>query len=128
NDNGSFAFQVIGRIKPGVAMSAAETEAAPIVRDGSTDDQIEGTLLRSLHEDQTRLVRRPLLLLLAASGLLLLIACINVATLLLGEAVGREHELRTRTALGAGRGRLLRQLLTESILLSGIGAVLGAAL
>jgi putative ABC transport system permease protein len=127
-DNASFAFQVIGRIKPGASIPAAAAEAARIIRDGGSDDRIEGTVLTPLHDDQTRSVRRPLLLLLAASGLLLLIACINVATLLLGEAVGREHELRTRAALGAGRGRLLRQLLTESVVLSGVGAVVGAAL
>jgi predicted permease len=127
-NEGSFAFQAIARIKPGVSIRAAALEAARIVRDGSTDEQIQGAALTPLHEDQTRTVRRPLLLLLAASGLLLLIACINVATLLLGEAVGREYELRTRTALGAGRGRLLRQLLTESVVLSGTGAAVGAAL
>jgi predicted permease len=126
--DGSFAFQVIGRIKSGASIQAASVEAAHIIRNGAVDSQIAGTRLTPLHEEQTRAVRRPLLLLLVASGLLLLIACINVATLLLGEAVGREHELRTRSALGASRGRLVRQLLTESVLLSGMGAIIGASL
>ena len=89
---------------------------------------MKGAALATLHADQTRIVRRPLLILLAAASLLLLIACINVATLLMGEAASREQELRTRSALGASRTRLLRQLLTESILLAGVGATAGAAL
>jgi predicted permease len=92
------------------------------------DDRVEGATVTSLHDDQTRAARRPLLILLAAAALLLLIACMNVATLLLGEATRREIELRTRAALGATRSRLFRQLLTESVILAGVGATAGAAL
>jgi len=128
NDNSSFPFEAIGRLKPRVSLRSASVEASLLLRDVPADSRIDGAMLARLHDDQTRSVRGPLLILLVASGLLLLIACINVATLLMGEAVGREHELSTRTALGAGRGRLLRQLLTESIFLAGIGGTLGAGL
>ena len=74
---------------------------------------------------QTRAARQPILILLAAAGLLLLIACANVATVLMGEASNREAELRARMALGESRGRLVRQLLTESIVLAVIGGALG---
>lgn len=125
-----FAFRAIGRLKASVSLAAATSEAGRILRAASAGDDnlVQGAAAGTLHDDQTRTVRRPLLTLLAAAGLLLLIACINVATLLLGEAANREHELRTRSALGASRQRLLRQLLTESVLLAGVGAAAGAAL
>src|SRR5205823_3606676 len=127
-DGGAFAFFGIGRLARGVEPDAARAEAGRFFRTASDDDRVEGAALATLHADQTRTVRRPLLTLLAAAALLLVIACVNVATLLMGEAESRAHELRTRTALGAGRGRLFRQLLTESLVLAGAGAVAGSAL
>lgn len=127
-ERGSLEFRAIGRLKTAVSIGAATAESNRLFPAISEDARVKGAVLATLHDDQTRLVRRPLLILLAASALLLLIACINVATLLLGESASREDELRTRAALGAGRGRLFRQLLTESVVLAGVGATGGAML
>lgn len=119
------SFLAIARLKSGVTLEQASVETRRLL---NTSDPAHdrGIRIGDVVRDQTRTVRAPLLMLLAAVGLLLVIACVNIATLLLGEAASRDLEMSARIALGATRTRLLRQLLTESLLLAGVGAALGA--
>jgi putative ABC transport system permease protein len=127
NQRGNHSYRGLARLKPGVTLKAATQETDRILRGAITPDK-RGVRLEAWQDDQTRDVRKPLFVLLGAVGLLLLIACINVAVLLLGEASAREPEMAARIALGAGRRRIIAQLLTESVALAGVGAVAGTAL
>jgi putative ABC transport system permease protein len=121
------SFHAIGRLKPVVTIEQASVETRHLLNAG--DPSVDrGVRISDFVRDETRDVRAPLLILLAAVGLLLLIASVNIATLLLGEAAARDAEMSARLALGATRVRIVRQLLTESILLSCVGAAVGVVL
>src|SRR5579862_3271102 len=121
-------FLAVGRLKPGVTAAGATPEIDAILHPKPSAGMPRGAHVVEWHADQTRDARGPLVLLLGAVALLLLIACANVATLLLGEAAGREQEMAARLVLGATRGQLTRQLLVESIVLATIGAAAGILL
>lgn len=126
----------VGRLRPGASMAAAEAEIAALraALERTDPDEIvhAGAMVRSLQEEFTWLagrgLRSGLLLLFAAVAFVLLIACANVANLLAGRALERRREIAIRTALGAGRGRLIRQILTENLLLCALGAAAGLLL
>jgi len=118
---------VIGRLAPGVTSSSAQAEmstiAAGIAREHPEHMAGYGVNVVPLHRDLTAHVRPLFTVLLAGVIVVLLIACVNLANLLLARAVAREREMSVRGALGAGRARITRQLLTESVLLAALGAV-----
>jgi putative ABC transport system permease protein len=132
-DRSSWEFSVIARLAPGVTPQSARADL----------QRIAGTLARAYPKDDAGIgfhvepsstwvagatTRRALWVLLAAVTFLLLIACLNLANLLLARGMSRQREIAVRTALGASRGRLVRFVMMESLLLSGFGAVLGLAL
>jgi predicted permease len=136
-NKGSTSLAPIGRLKPGVSLERAQAELSALYT------ELHDLSPHSLHATSYSIALRPgrrglgelpaqyaapLRLLMAIAGLVLLMACCNLANLLLGHAAARAHEMGVRLALGARRGRLLRQLLTESALLAAAGAALGFVL
>ncbi|MES1259956.1 MAG: ABC transporter permease, partial [Gemmatimonadota bacterium] len=128
------SYAALARLKPGATLGQANAELSAVLSKTAIDsrgaERGKGVAARveEWQVDQTRTVRASLWILFGAVGLLLLIACVNVATLMLGEAARRESEIAARVALGAGPARIARQLLTESITVSVLGAVVGCAI
>src|SRR5579863_2755177 len=127
-DQGHY-FQVVARLNPGVSLEQAKARlkasaAEYRARFPNAIGPKDGFTVAPFREAIVGDIRPVLLVLLGAVGLVLLIACANVANLLLVRAAGRRREIAIRTAIGAGRGRMIRQLLTESVLLSVVGGVL----
>jgi predicted permease len=122
----------IGRLKTGVTLEQAKADMDGIAQNLAVAypeaDKNVGIKLVSMKEDIVGNVQPFLIVLLAAVGFLLLIACVNVANLLLARSMGRSHEFAVRAAMGASQGRVIRQLLSESILLAGLGGALGLLL
>jgi putative ABC transport system permease protein len=120
---------IIGRLRGGVSVAEARAEIAAITaqvaRENPEGTTPPGALVNAIRDDLTGEFRRPFFLLQSAVGIMLLIGCVNLANLLLARYSARGYEFSVRTAIGASRGQIVRQLLAENLLLSGMGAIGG---
>ena len=127
HDRGGNSLRIFARLKDGATLAQARAEMASIT--ARLERQYPGTnrdvVVMPLKEKVVGSIQTPLLTLLCACGFVLLIACANVAHMLLARTSGRQKEIAVRTALGAGRGRVIGQLLTENLLLAALGAAAG---
>jgi putative ABC transport system permease protein len=124
-------LDVFGRLASGVSLAQAQGEMASIAKRLETEleeNRGNGVRIAPLADEYVGQYKSRLLILLGAVGLVLLIACVNVANLLLARGAARVKEMSIRAALGAGRGRVLRQLFTESLVLAGVGGAIGLGL
>jgi putative ABC transport system permease protein len=133
DQRGSFELGAIGRLRPGVTLDQARTDLARVGRaldriDPKTNDGLGLGAVPSSEWIASDSLRRSLWMLMGAVAFLLLIACVNLSNMLLARSAGRARETAVRTAVGATRARLVRQLLTESLVLSAIGAAAGLGL
>ena len=126
---GSLAYTMLARLQSGTTIRHAQDVMTGVAHSISgSDPDIFNIEVRSLTDEYVSDVRRPLFVLLCAVIAVLLISCANVANLLLARATVRGHEIAVRAALGAGRGRIIRQLLTESLVIAFIGGAFGTLL
>src|SRR5262249_44526910 len=130
SQRGQQYLRVVGRMKPGVTLDQARADVSSIAVHISREFTEYGAGGRifttvALQEDDVREMRPALMALFAGVGILLVIACVNVASLLIARAVARTNEIALRLALGAGRGRLLRQCLIEGLVLAALGLLAG---
>lgn len=135
-----YFFAVVGRLKPGIQSAQAQADTTEVLQNfgrqnpnlsefvGISEGVGPRTIVTPIREAMLGKTEKPLMVLLAAVALVLLIACANVANLLLARATSRTREIAVRISLGATPGRVARQLLTESVLLSSAGAVVGVGL
>jgi len=131
DSHNNYFLNMVGRIKPGTTQEQAKSDLNAImlsIAEQFPENKGVGANLKPLHESWVGDVRPALLILLGAVGFVLLIACVNLANLMLARSAGRQKEIAIRGALGASRRRLLRQFITESILVAFIGGAIGLGL